>query len=540
MKKKISIIQIIRHAVQLVLFFLLPGLYAMAFSELKEVYQMILKGNFNFIQVLPDFVELLTVIFATIILGRFFCGWACAFGAYNDLIHEISRNVFKIKYKVDAKVDSVLKYLKYAVLAFIIVISWTFGSTVLSGSSPWDAFAQITDFPQVISTVAIGFILLVLITAGAVFIERFFCRYLCPLGAVFSLLSKISLFKINMPKDKCGKCMACTNSCSMGIELYKLNEARGGECINCLKCVEVCPRKNAVANVLDEGLSPALASSIAIAVFAGIYGFNSVGAFALTDSGISSPKESTSINSSVNNPSGQYKDGTYIGTGTGFRGGATRVAVTIKNGRIADINTVSSQDTPKFYSRAENVITGDIISSQSTTVDTVSGATFSCEGIISAVEDALAQAVADAATDTALNSNSSSSTVQAQDNTTENNNQTTNNSSIPDTNSTTSSNSNTGTSTVNKSGYKDGTYTGSGTGFRGGTTKVSVTVENGRITNIETVSSQDTPRFYYRAESTTTGNIVSSQSTSVDTVSGATYSSRGIINAVANALNKAK
>ncbi|MHC1720561.1 MAG: FMN-binding protein [Clostridiaceae bacterium] len=93
----------------------------------------------------------------------------------------------------------------------------------------------------------------------------------------------------------------------------------------------------------------------------------------------------------------KYKDATYTGTGTGFRGGTTKISITIKDGQISDMSTISSQDTPDFYQRAENVITDEIISAQSTSVDTVSGATYSSKGIISAVKDALTQAEAGAA-----------------------------------------------------------------------------------------------------------------------------------------------
>lgn len=396
--KKINKIQIFRHIVQLILFILLPGLYILAFGELKSVYEMIIKGNFNFMQALPSIVELFTVVLGTIILGRFFCGWMCAFGAYNDLIHEISKNIFKVKVKVSEEVDGILKYVKYIVLSFIIVFMWSIGTDIFQSSSPWDAFAQITDFKYVLTNFTIGFILLALITLGAVFIERFFCRYLCPLGAIFTLISKVSVFKINKPNDKCGKCRACTNNCSMGIPLYKMNEVKGGECINCLKCVEVCPRSNANANILGENVDAKLASSVALAALVGFYGVNSFAGKALDNNDVSSSVqiEEYDINnnddSSYDVQDSKYKDGTYTGSGTGFKGGTTTVSVTIKNGKISSIETVSNEDTPRFYDRVENAIMDEIVSSQSTDVDTVSGATFSSRGIISAVENALSKA----------------------------------------------------------------------------------------------------------------------------------------------------
>lgn len=391
MAKKINKIQIFRHLVQIILFFLLPGLYIMAFSELKSIYQMLLKGNFNFIQAFPGIFELITILFITILLGRFFCGWVCVFGAYNDLIHEISKNVFKIKFKVNKEADFILKYLKYLVLAVILVFGWTFGSSILGSFSPWEAFAQITDISLVLSDFAIGLLFLLLITIGAMFVERFFCRYLCPLGAIFTLISKISIFKIRKPKDKCGNCRICTNSCSMGIPLFNENSVRGGECINCLKCIEVCPKKNTTANFAGADVNSVAASSAAIAIFAGMYVLNSSASKILVNKGLALPS-SISTSSTETNYS-KYKDGIYEGQGTGFKSGTTSVSITIKNGKITSIETISTEDTPDFYQRASGTVINNILSSQSTSVDTVSGATFSSRGIIEAVESALSKAI---------------------------------------------------------------------------------------------------------------------------------------------------
>ena len=294
MVKKIKKSQVLRHIIQGILFFLLPGVYAMTFSELKTVYQMISGGNFNFLEAFPSLVEFVAVMGITLLMGRWFCGWLCAFGAYNDLIYFLSRKVFKSKFRINEKVDNILKYVKYVILIFIVIVSWTMGSSILESVSPWDAFGQITDISTIFSSLLIGLILLVLITIGAAFIERFFCRYLCPLGAVFSIISKIGIIKINKPKAECGKCRACTTKCSMGLDLYKVNGARGGECINCLKCTEVCPRNNANVNILGQDVNQNLAGSVAMATMLGVYGITNFGANTLTNSGIIS-KQSTSV-----------------------------------------------------------------------------------------------------------------------------------------------------------------------------------------------------------------------------------------------------
>ena len=416
MKKKIKKIQIFRLIIQLILFVLSPGLFILAFSGFKSIYGMIIKGDFNFIGVFPSLIEFITAIIITIILGRFFCGWICAFGTYNDLLHLLSKNVFKINFKVDEKLDAILKYVKYVVLLVLIVVVMTLGSKVLDTTSPWGAFAQLTDFPQVLSDYPIGVILLLLISIGAFFVERFFCRYLCPLGAIFNIFSKVGILKIKKPSDKCGKCRLCTNTCSMGLGLYKVESVCGGDCINCLKCIETCPRNNTKVNVLGGNVTPELASSVAIAAMVGLYTVNNLGGTALAKSGLTKAGTNSTTTtkfsnttdsaeaSSTNNTSGststittnqnKYKDGTYTGTGTGFRRGTTEISVTIKDNKITNVETVSNQDTPRFYDGAESEVISEIISAQSTTVDTVSGATYSSEGIISAAQDALSQAKA--------------------------------------------------------------------------------------------------------------------------------------------------
>jgi len=388
MKNKIKKIQIFRIVTQIIFIFILPGLFIQTFSQIKNLYVMILNDKFNFMQAYPSFIELITIMLITIVIGRFFCGWFCAFGAFNDFLYIISKNIFKVKFKVDRKLDAVLKYLKYVILLVIVVLCWTMGSTIFQSASPWDAFAQITTFPQVIYSITFGFIILMLIAVGAMFIERFFCRYLCPLGAVFGVVSRVNLFKINKPKADCGKCRLCTNNCSMGLSLYKADAVRGGECINCLKCVETCPRSNTKACIANQQVNPALASTIAIAGFVTVYSVNNVAGTLINKNNLAgSSRISTSVSSI------KYKDGTYTGTADGFRPGL-EVAVTIKNSKIENIEIVQINDTPRFYQNVINVVPNEIIQAQSTNVDTVSGATYSSRGIINATQAALDQAKA--------------------------------------------------------------------------------------------------------------------------------------------------
>jgi len=136
----------------------------------------------------------------------------------------------------------------------------------------------------------------------------------------------------------------------MGLSLYKVESACGGDCINCFKCIETCPRNNTHVNVLGENVNPELASSLALAAMVGLYAVNNLGGTVLAESGLIGANN-TSVSTSVKSTSQKYKDGIYTGTGNGFRGGTTKISVTIKNNKIINVETVSNQDTPDFYQR---------------------------------------------------------------------------------------------------------------------------------------------------------------------------------------------
>ncbi|MBL4931658.1 FMN-binding protein [Clostridium paridis] len=526
LSKKISKIQIARKIVQVIGLILFPGVFILTFSEIRDIYQGIINGNFSFIQMIGKSAEVITVIPITIFLGRFFCGWLCAFGTLNDFLYLISNKIFKLKFRVDEIVDTVLKTLKYLILLFIIYFIWTEKSTLFEASSPWDAFAQLPQFGDAISQYTIGSIILFLVIIGSLFVERFFCRYLCPLGAIFTLTSKLRIFDISKKRDKCGKCRICTNNCSMGIPMYESDKIRSGECINCFKCLDVCPRKNTKAEICGENVNPALAACVAIGGLTVLYTGGNVLSKTIENSSITqSQKNNIAGSLQTNNKSKKYKDGTYIGTGNGYRSGL-QVAVTIKDGKISNIEIGSNNETPRIAERAFENLPSEIVTAQSTDVDGVSGATRSSNGIKEAVEDALSQAED---TNTQSNNEATNNSLNNEASTVTNN---TNNSS----NAQTSKNSST---QVSQSQYKDGVYEGIGRGYRPNL-QVSVTIQNGKISAIEIGDNNETPRFAERAFQNLPSEIVNAQSTNVDGISGATRSSNGIKAAVEDALSKAK
>ena len=209
---------------------------------------------------------------------------------------------------------------------------------------------------------------------------------------------------------------------------------------------------------------------------------------------------------------GAYKDGVYYGSATGFAG-PIKVKVVITDGKIASVEIVETSDGSSYISKASS-ITGKIVASQSTNVDTVSGATYSSVGIINAVRNALAQA----AVNPGEGGQQDLIVAELPEQKVED---------VP------------AVPTVSGNfPYPDGTYYGTAEGYLGDIT-VAVVIQNQTIQSVEIVSNEDDAAYFDRAK-VVANRVVNQQTTGVDTVSGATYSSRGIINAIQAALDAAK
>ena len=224
----------------------------------------------------------------------------------------------------------------------------------------------------------------------------------------------------------------------------------------------------------------------------------------------------------------QIKDGQYIGTAQGFNG-PIKVRVTVKEGSIAKIEILSHHDDNPYFQRASRVIS-KILGKPGKSVDTVSQATYSSRGIINAVNNALSKAgvLPNISKEKSKPGNSQGKSRGNKNQEKENNKKPQNN---PENNSKTNSGK------INNAKLKDGQYTGVAQGFSGPIT-VRVTIANGSITNVEILSHSDDAPYFAKAMGVVS-RILGKPGKTVDTVSQATYSSRGIINAVNNALSKA-
>lgn len=260
--------QLLRHGVQLAAFLLAPALFAAVFGALGTVVTALAHGTFTLAALAAPLLILAVVLLVTALWGRVFCGWLCAFGALGDLLGALARKLHIPQLPRSAKVDRALRWVKYAVLTFVAVAVWALALPVDASWSPWSAFGMLTSWnPAVMRTAlaSVGGVLLLGIVLASLFVERFFCRYLCPLGAVLAPVSKRRLFRVERRTAGCTGCAACTRACPMNVAVHAGDAAGSGECIGCLRCTGVCH-----ADCLDAKASPALAGATVAAAMAGL------------------------------------------------------------------------------------------------------------------------------------------------------------------------------------------------------------------------------------------------------------------------------
>ena len=240
-KKKISVQTIIEVMIRAVFFIIYPALFSTAFTGIKLIVEQITQRaslQWN------SFVQTLVVLLVfTIVFGRFFCGFACAFGTWGDFVYFISSMIRKKRKKKPlkcfSKAGKILRYLKYVVLIVVLLLCIKGYSSAVAGAGrgPGGAGARGRRGEAADSLIGTGLFLLV--TAGMALEPRFFCRFLCPMGAVFSLMPVLPFSVIKRNRENCiPNCKACNLVCPASLEIQSDKEgdnAASGECFSCGK-----------------------------------------------------------------------------------------------------------------------------------------------------------------------------------------------------------------------------------------------------------------------------------------------------------------
>lgn len=219
-------------------------------SSLMNVYYFFLTGEIH--QAHPaGFFIFMAIIAVSFVFGKAFCSWICPVGLLSELIgdfgEKIEKKLFKKKIKLPAIFDYPLRGIKYLLLFFLVYVIF-FNMTAFSLrvflDSPYNVlsdvkmfyfFADISKFSLIVISVLFGL---------SVLIRNFWCRYLCPYGALLGVFSLLSPNKIKRNEISCIDCSLCAKACPSNIKVDKVNHVVSDECSTCMSCVDACPVKD--------------------------------------------------------------------------------------------------------------------------------------------------------------------------------------------------------------------------------------------------------------------------------------------------------
>lgn len=211
------------------------------FGGVVSIYQFLTVGTF--VQKIHDSSFILMVIgfLLAILFGPVFCGWVCPLGTIQEFFSNFGRKIFRKRFNhfVPAKLDNILRYLRYLVLAWVIYMTAVTGTLIFAEYDPY--FALFNFWSSEISIT--GLVILGLTLALSVFVERPWCKYACPYGAVLGVSNLFRIFTIRRNGNTCKADGACSIMCPMNIPVDSLTIVSDHQCISCLECTSeaICP-----------------------------------------------------------------------------------------------------------------------------------------------------------------------------------------------------------------------------------------------------------------------------------------------------------
>ncbi len=230
-------------------------------AGLINLRYLLATGHFSDIH--PSALVLFVVfVAASILLKKAFCSWLCPVGTMSEYLWKFGRKIFHRNLNVPRWLDITLRSLKYLLLGFFLFIVLTMPVNSLVGflMSPFGIVADVKmlNFFRYLGT--IGIAVMMILVALSVVIQNFWCRYLCPYGALMGIVSALSPVKIRRDADACIDCGKCNKACPSHLPVDQLVQISSVECTACMECVAVCPAENA----LQFSLAPQKATTSAV------------------------------------------------------------------------------------------------------------------------------------------------------------------------------------------------------------------------------------------------------------------------------------
>lgn len=221
---------------------------------------------------------LITFVAIAFLLRKAFCSWLCPIGTLSEMLSVLGRKIFRRNFTITKWVDIPLRGLKYLLLGFFVWAVTSMSAHALGAflSSPYGVIADVKMLNFFRHLDRTGLIVIGILVLGSVLVKNFWCRYLCPYGALLGLASVLSPLRIRRTASACIDCGKCAKACPANLPVDKLITIKSAECTGCLECVRICPAQGALGMQIVGRKKPvpalAMAAGVALA-FCGIVGY---------------------------------------------------------------------------------------------------------------------------------------------------------------------------------------------------------------------------------------------------------------------------
>jgi polyferredoxin len=227
----------------------------------------------------------LTFLLMSLLLKKAFCAWLCPVGTLSEVLWKLGRRIFGRNLRLPRWADLPLRGLKYLLLGFFVFVIGAMSAEALESfmQTPYGLVADVKMLNFFRDMGLTAAIVLALLVFGSILVQNFWCRYLCPYGALMGLVSLLSPVKIRRDAEACIDCGKCARACPAGLPVDRLMQIRSAECSACMVCVAACPAENALQFALPprraaasaqrwfrRALGPLAVTGILVYIFLGL------------------------------------------------------------------------------------------------------------------------------------------------------------------------------------------------------------------------------------------------------------------------------